>query len=188
MRLGILSDIHDNLWNLQLTIAALNAQADELLCCGDLCSPFVMDELRKFERGCVHVLFGNNDADLFRITRKSDQRVQVYGEFFTANRDGKSIAANHFDFLARPIAQSGQFDLVCFGHNHRISKEQFGKTLALNPGPVMGVAFGPHGWEEVPATFMVCDLTTMAVETWAVSDRKSAERIKLPLWPRPDYS
>ena len=177
MRLGILSDIHDNLWNLGPAIAYLNETADEILCCGDLCSPFVMDELRKFSRGPVHIIFGNNDADLFRITRKSDERVQVYGEFFTAERDGRKIAANHFDYIARPIAKSGEYDLVCFGHNHRISTETFGRTLAVNPGPIMGAAFGPGGWEEVRPTFLVCDLLNVSLATYAIAPDKQIERV-----------
>lgn len=164
MRLGILSDIHDNLWNLRVALDRMNEGADVLLCCGDLCSPFVMDELKKFH-GPVHVIFGNNDADLFRITKKSNDHVQVYGELFTAELAGRRVAANHFDYIARPMAQSGMYDLVCFGHNHRISNEKFGETLALNPGPVMGVAFGPAGWKEVDPTCMICDLTVMSVQT-----------------------
>jgi putative phosphoesterase len=176
MRLGIISDIHDNLWNLQPVIESLNSAADVLLCCGDLCSPFVMDELRKFH-GPVHIVFGNNDADLFRITKKSDDHVRVYGEYFEAEWEDRKVAANHFDYIARPIAKSGLHDLVCFGHNHRISNEQFGKTLALNPGPVMGAAFVPTGWEAVPPTFLVCDLQTLAVETYQLDNERRAGRI-----------
>jgi putative phosphoesterase len=170
MRLGIISDIHDNLWNLRVALEHLNGNADVLLCCGDLCSPFVVDELKKFS-GPVHIIFGNNDADLFRITKKSDERVQVHGELFTAELAGRKIAANHFDYIARPMAQSGLYDLVCFGHNHRISRDQYGKTLALNPGPIMGVAFGPGGWEEVDPTYLICDLGTMSVETLVARGR-----------------
>ena len=174
MRLGILSDIHDNLWNLQPAIAFLNTEADALLCCGDLCSPFVVDELKKFT-GPVHIIFGNNDADLYRITRKSDSRVQVYGELFEAELGGRKIAANHFDYLARPIARSGLYDLVCFGHNHRISQEKFGNTLAVNPGPIMGAAFGPAGWENVDPTFLVCALDSLSVQTFKVSAAKRVQ-------------
>ena len=46
MRIAILSDIHDNLWNLAAAISSVQA-ADALICCGDLCSPFVIDELAK---------------------------------------------------------------------------------------------------------------------------------------------
>lgn len=182
MRLGIISDIHDNLWNLGSALAYLNRNAEVLLCCGDLCSPFVMDELRKFS-GPVHVIFGNNDADLFRITRKSDSRLQVHGEFIELELDGKKIAANHFDYIARPIARSGEYDLVCFGHNHRISLERFGRTVAINPGPVMGAAFGPGGWEEVPATFAICDIAAMDLRAFRVVDRASVEPFELTAKP-----
>lgn len=178
MRLGILSDIHDNLWNLGPALAYLNGNADVLLCCGDLCSPFVMDELRKFS-GPVHVIFGNNDADLFRITRKSDSRLQVHGEFIELELDGRRVAANHFDYIARPIARSGEYDLVCFGHNHRISLERFGRTVAINPGPVMGAAFGPGGWENVAATFAICDMAAMDLRAFRVADRASVEPFDL---------
>src|SRR5690349_11242350 len=111
MKIAIVSDIHDNLWNLAVALEAMR-EADVLLCCGDLCSPFVMDELAKFPRD-VQIVFGNNDADLFRITRKSSDRVRVHGEFFEAELGGKRFAMNHFDYLARPIAVSGMYDVVC---------------------------------------------------------------------------
>lgn len=182
MRLGILSDIHDNLWNLEPAIAYLNGNADVLLCCGDLCSPFVMDELRKFT-GPVHIVFGNNDADLFRITRKSDSRLQVYGEFVELELDGRKIAANHFDYIARPIAQSGRYDLVCYGHNHRIKLERFGRTTLVNPGPIMGAAFGPGGWENVASTFAICDMPSLAVSAFRVVGARSVEPFELTAAP-----
>ena len=34
--------------------------------------------------------------------------------------EGKRFVMNHFDYLAKPIAKSGDYDVVCFGHNHEI--------------------------------------------------------------------
>jgi putative phosphoesterase len=155
MKIAILSDIHDNLWNLAIARDAAR-EADVMLCCGDLCSPFVMDELAKFAHQ-VHIVFGNNDADLFRITRKSSDRVRVYGEFFEAELGGRRFAMNHFDYLARPIAASGMYDVVCYGHNHRFQIERVGKTLFINPGPIMGAAFYTGEWKDVPPTFVIYD-------------------------------
>jgi putative phosphoesterase len=179
MRLGIVSDIHDHLWNLRPAIAYLNEHASVLLCCGDLCSPFVMDELRKFH-GAVHVIFGNNDADGFRITRKADDRIQVWGEFLELEIEGKRIAANHFDNIARPIAASGLYDLVCYGHNHRIRRERLGRTLSINPGAVMGAAFGPAGWETVDSTFAIFDTETGEAGAFRVVDPM---RVEPRPWP-----
>ena len=144
MRVAVISDIHDHLANLAAAIDAVSA-ADVLICCGDLCSPFVMDVLARFP-GQVHIVFGNNDADLFRITRKSSERVRVHGEFLETVLDGKKIAVNHFDYLARPIAQSGLYDIVCYGHNHDFSVARIGRTLAINPGAIMGAHFPNGQW------------------------------------------
>ena len=144
MRLGIISDIHDHLHNLQPVVAWLTGKTDLLICCGDLCSPFIMDELKKYT-GPVHIIFGNNDADLYRITRKSDSRVQAQGEFLELDLNGFRIGVNHFDNIAAPIARSGLYDLVCFGHNHRFSLAQHGRTLALNPGDAYGLGIWPLG-------------------------------------------
>jgi putative phosphoesterase len=180
MRIGIISDIHDHLHNLRPAIAYLTGKTDLLICCGDLCSPFVMDELRKYP-GPVHIVFGNNDADLFRITRKSDARLQVHGEFLELNLDGFKIAANHFDNIANPIARSGLYQLVCFGHNHRFSLERFDKTVALNPGTLMGTAFGAGGSEPVPVTFATFDTGTGQPALY----RLSGDAIELSTWERP---
>ncbi len=175
MRIGIISDIHDNLWNLAPALHHIaDAGCEALICCGDLCSPFVMDRLRTFP-GAVHVVFGNNDADLFRITQKADQRVQVHGEFVQLTLDGKEIAVNHFNFLARAIAHSGLYDLVCYGHNHRFRVHRVGRALAVNPGPLMGAAgFGAEGWEDVAPTFVMYDTTAPEggeVAAWWVGAR-----------------
>jgi uncharacterized protein len=166
MLIAVLSDIHDNLWNLRLAIGHASS-ADVLICCGDLCSPFVMDQLAKFP-GPVHIVFGNNDADLFRITRKSSARVQVHGEFLEMELDGKRIAVNHFDDIARPLALSGQYDLVCYGHNHVFRVLRLGGTTVVNPGPVMGAKFPGGQWEDVTPTYATYDTATGAVEAFAI--------------------
>ena len=169
MRVAILSDIHDNLWNLRTAIGSLGGSADQLICCGDLCSPFVMDELGRFP-GPVHIVFGNNDADLFRITRKSSARVQLYGEFFETELDGRKTAVNHFDNIVRPIALSGEYDLVCYGHNHEFRVMKLGRTTVVNPGPIMGAKFPSGKWTDVDPTFVVYDTAADRVEAFAIRE------------------
>jgi putative phosphoesterase len=180
MHIGILSDIHDHLANLATAIGFFNERrADALICCGDLCSPFVVDELKKFT-GPVHIVFGNNDADLFRITRKCDQRVQAHGELLEVEFGGRRIAVNHFDNIARPLAQSGLYDLVCFGNNHRMSLARIGETLAVNPGPIMGVALTSSGWERVPPTFAIYESAERKVEAWQIAANNQVQPIHFP--------
>ncbi len=157
MRIAIVSDIHDNLWNLSAALDSLK-DSDLLICCGDLCSPFVIDELAKFERD-VHIVFGNNDADLYRITAKASKKLNchLHGELFQATFDGKRVAVNHFDYLARPMSKSGDYDAVFFGHNHEFEISRQGSCLLINPGSIMGAQFSTGKWEDTTPTFVVYD-------------------------------
>lgn len=173
MRIAILSDIHDNLWNLEVAMDAV-AGSDALICCGDLCSPFVIDELARFERE-IHIVFGNNDADLFRITAKAakQSKIHVHGELFRETLGHRRFAANHFDYIARPMAKSGDFDVVCFGHNHEFEISREGECMLINPGPVMGAKFGGGKKQDVTPTFVVYDTVTAIPEAFGVNPTRT---------------
>ena len=159
MRIAVLSDIHDNVWKLDGALAAIGA-TDALLCCGDLCSPFIVHQIGRAYAKPVHIVFGNNDGDHFRITANAAHypQIRLHGEIFTAEFDGRRIAMNHFDAIARPIVNSGRLDVVCFGHNHRFEIARSGLTLAVNPGAILGAAFAADGTREVVAsTFAIYD-------------------------------
>jgi putative phosphoesterase len=159
MKIAILSDIHDNVWKLDAALAAVS-DADVLLCCGDLCSPFVVHQLGRGFARPIHIVFGNNDGDLYRIANNARPypHIHLHGEIFRGEFDGRRLAMNHYDTIARTLAASGEFDVVCYGHNHVFDIAQIGGTLAINPGAIMGAAFGPDGrWREVPSTLVFYD-------------------------------
>ena len=171
MRIAILSDIHDNVWKLAAALEAV-ADADALICCGDLCSPFIVHQLGRGFAGPIHVVLGNNDGDLYRITANAQQydHVRIHGELFRGELGGRRVAVNHYDNIARAIAASGEFDVVCYGHNHVYSVERIGRTLAINPGAIMGSAFSADGrGRDVASTFMISDTATDEVAGFEVS-------------------
>ena len=159
MRIAVLSDIHDNVWKLAAALDAV-AGSDALVCCGDLCSPFVIHQMARAFGNPIHIVFGNNDADTFRIANNARQygHLRLHGEFFRGEFGGRRLAANHFDNIAREVAKSGEFDVVCYGHNHVYDVSRIGKTLAINPGALMGAAFAADGTRaDVPSTFVIYD-------------------------------
>lgn len=162
MKIGILSDAHDNVWNLRAALAGLN-EADALIYCGDLCSPFVIGLLAEgFAGRPIHVVFGNNDGDLFRIAQNAGraERVTLHGEVFRGELGGKRIFVNHYPDIARAV-DTGAYDLICYGHNHLFAIDRIGTTLLVNPGAILG--YEPGGKRDIPATFVVYDTeTTMA--------------------------
>lgn len=193
MKIAIISDIHDNIWNLRaamhwLTSLQGNGAIQELICCGDLCSPFVMGLLIAYCKDRpipIHLVFGNNDGDTSRITAQAKDRpfVHIHNEFaelavkdnrlelratftdqqrkdiyFETTLARDRIAVHHFDSTARPIAEGGNYRLVCFGHNHRYEATYYGDTLALNPGALMGYNPLAQGEvKDVEPTFAIYD-------------------------------
>jgi putative phosphoesterase len=139
MSIAILSDIHDHLSNLRRALAAVE-ESEALICCGDLCSPFVAKELAEGFAGPVHIVFGNNDGDRWRLGMNAQRHphLHFHGEYAELEFGGRSFAVQHFDSPGRALARGGTFDVVCFGHNHRFEITREGSTLIINPGEVFG--------------------------------------------------
>jgi putative phosphoesterase len=139
MKIAVLSDIHDNIWKLAVALGRLG-DADSLICCGDLCAPFIVPQVAEEFRRPIHIVFGNNDGDRFRITQQAQrfQHVTIHGELADLMLGGKRIAVHHFDDVGRLIAASDVYDVVCCGHNHVFEVERVGNTLLINPGEIMG--------------------------------------------------
>lgn len=141
MKLAVLSDSHDNIWKLDQALPDLE-KADVILHCGDLCSPFMIKRLAEGVGDTpIHVVWGNNDGDQFTISRIAREytHVTLHGDLATLELDKVRVAANHYPEIAEGFAASGEFDLVCYGHNHIQRQEMFGDCLLLNPGELMGM-------------------------------------------------
>jgi predicted phosphodiesterase len=71
--------------------------------------------------------------------------VTLHGPYAELEIGGRKVALIHYPEPARRIAQSGQFDLVCYGHNHLQNWERIGDCQLINPGEVMG-RYGAPSW------------------------------------------
>jgi putative phosphoesterase len=145
-RIAVLSDSHDHLEALEGALQAANqAGAEILLHCGDLCAPFVLRTISQRFGGPIHVVFGNNDADgrLLQTIAAQNSQVTLHGIYAEIETSGRRIAMIHYPEPALRIAQSGQFDLVCYGHDHTQLLERAGAGWLLNPGELMGMRSTP---------------------------------------------
>jgi putative phosphoesterase len=154
MKVAIISDVHDNVAFLKKALECCQS-ADILVCCGDLCSPFVAKELALGFGRPIHIVFGNNDGDRFRIAANLAQYPQLHfhGEYVEIELGGRMFSVNHFDNIGRAIAASERFDVVCFGHTHRFEITHVGRTLVINPGEIYGELTGS-------ATFVIYDTSS----------------------------
>lgn len=164
MKICILSDSHDN--RFLLAAAAKDAKkrgAETLLHCGDVVAPTTLRILNPLGLP-VHVIHGNNTGDMFSLSRLShndDSVVQYYGQDAGIELMGKKIFMVHYPHYAEAMATTGDWDIVCCGHDHKASIREIQNiknmsTLFINPGTVGGVGAAP--------TYVMGNLKTMEFE------------------------
>ena len=141
MKIGVISDTHDNVWRLDDAIPHLR-KTDIVLHCGDLISPFMIHRLGKGLGNIpVHLVWGNNEGDRLTVSKvaQSYTNITLHGEFMQIEIKGFRIAMNHYPEIAHQLVLSGKYDLVCYGHDHTAFQESTGGTVLLNPGEIMGL-------------------------------------------------
>lgn len=164
MKIAVISDSHDNRIRLkQATVLAKQLCAEAILHCGDIVAPSTLKEIQKIGLP-IHAIHGNNAGDLVmmhKIASKSEDAISFYGQDAAIKLSGKRIFIVHYPHYAKAMALTGEYHLVCYGHDHRYHKETIinihGKeTLLVNPGSVAGL--------DGPASFMLIDLQEMSVD------------------------
>lgn len=141
MKIAIMSDVHDNIWNLERALKQLqDYRPATLLFLGDFCAPFTLAQIAEGFQSPIHAVFGNNDGDPFLLSTvaASHQHVTLHGQMAELELDGVRVALNHYPDISRPLALSGRYNAVFSGHDHKRYQEQLGDTLWANPGEVMG--------------------------------------------------
>lgn len=142
MLIGVFSDIHDNLDNLQKALAVFKSRnVESLIFCGDFCSPIPSRVVGGEFDGDVHVVFGNGDGDRFAISNIAKTQypnLKLHGEYAELEFDGVKVAVTHYPFYAQALARTGDYQAVFSGHTHEQTEERFGDCLWLNPGEVLG--------------------------------------------------
>jgi putative phosphoesterase len=170
MKICILSDSHDNRPLLEAAVRdAQAAGAETVLHCGDVVAPSTLEVLQPFNLP-VHVIHGNNTGDLYmmgRISAKAASQTTYYGQDAGIELAGRRIFLVHYPHYAEAMATTGDWDLVCCGHDHKtdirtIDNIKGKSTWLVNPGTVGGI--------KAPATWVLGDLATMDFTIMPVAD------------------
>lgn len=148
MKIGIISDTHDNLRNTDLVLKALSkAEIDLLVHAGDWDMPFTMRIFTQVKVPIKAVL-GNGDTDiqkfLYQLQNlpllKDLKNLDIQPEMQDFSVDGRRVAVFHGDDenVSKVIIESQAFDLFCIGHDHKPNIQRNKKTLIVNPGSMVG--------------------------------------------------
>ncbi len=141
MKLGIMSDSHDNVPLIARAVALFNSQGvDLVLHAGDFVSPFTNLEFRKLTARLVGV-FGNNDGDRPGLLGRFADIGQLQAGPWEIEAGGRKIVLMHEPDSLKRLMRASKADLVVYGHTHRVDIRQ-GPPMVVNPGECGGWLYG----------------------------------------------
>lgn len=164
MKICIVSDSHDRADPLLAAARAAQQEgAGAVVHCGDVIGAHTLRPLMTAGLP-VHVVHGNNLGDalaMSRICATSGGLLTYHGADADLLLAGRRLYVTHYPDIARGMACTGDFDVVCCGHSHVASTVQQqnirgGQTWLVNPGTVAGIG--------APACWILGDLERLTFE------------------------
>ena len=163
MKIGIISDTHDNLPQIKKSVEIFNREKVKLvLHAGDFVSPFTALEFKNLNCPLKGV-FGNNDGDKLYLQEKFKGIGEIYPPPYETNIDHKNIIMLHREKLIDALSESQKYEVIIYGHTHRTDLRKIGKTLIINPGEC-------GGWLTSKSTIALLDLENLEAKIIELAD------------------
>ena len=161
MLLGVISDTHNNLKNINKIIYLFNKHSVDLVAhTGDISNVKALNKFADLNCDLVGV-FGNNDR-----TEKGLKKAALLNEFdfkdppLLVSKNSRNIAIFHEpDNIEKFLNENQDIDIVLHGHTHRYREEIRNGTLIFNPGESAGMFEGKNALGLVDLT----NLTTQRI-------------------------
>ena len=137
MRIGVVSDTHNQLRNVRRIVELFNAaKVDRVVHTGDITKARTLEAFAGLEAPLVGV-FGNNDErEPLREAARS-AGIQLQDPPLTlAWHERRLLVVHDPHFLT--AEQIAGHDVVLHGHTHRMVHERRGNALLVNPGECAG--------------------------------------------------
>lgn len=143
VKIGLISDTHDNFKNIESAVKIFNdKRISYVIHAGDITTP---EAVEAFEGVKLIGVLGNNDIDKHGLGNAFEKiGGKLKGELCEIEEDDLLIASYHGTNFKKKEAliQSGKYDVVVYGHTHKVENRVVGKTIVINPGTANGWFFG----------------------------------------------
>ncbi|MHA1409265.1 MAG: metallophosphoesterase [Candidatus Odinarchaeia archaeon] len=159
MKIGLISDTHDNIYAVRDAVNIFNSrEVSEVLHAGDIISPFVIKEFKELLSPITFIL-GNNEGEITHLKQMIEKyNFTLSGRFYQKNIGGKQVAMVHGHIpIVESLIRSKMFDIVISGHTHRRLIERKNETLHVNPGEACGYLTGTK-------TIAILDIDKLSVD------------------------
>lgn len=139
MKIGIISDSHDNIDNIKRCVEVFIERGIQFVIhLGDYVNP---NSVRAFKGVRLIGVFGNNDGDRFRLINAFNEiGGEIKGDFYEFKEDNLRFACYHGTEpqLRDALIECRRYDVVLYGHTHECVNTKRGSTIILNPGTAHG--------------------------------------------------
>ena len=146
MRIGVVSDTHNNLKNIDKIIFLFNKENISLVIhTGDIANAKSLDKFSKLNCKLIGVL-GNNDRNEEGIIEiANEHNFQITEPPRSLSLHDKNIAIFHEpELIDEFLSNNEEIDIVIHGHTHRYRKEVLNDVLYFNPGESAGMLEGSN--------------------------------------------
>ncbi len=161
MKVIVMSDTHDNKLFFEKLGEWIKLNGiTTVIHAGDHIAPFTVDWTEKAGVKMMYGVLGNNDGEYRLLHRKYEEKGWSLKDYLNiVELEGVKIAITHGTDLDMPflLAETGRYDIVIYGHTHKMHEEYIGKTLLLNPGEACGYLTGHM-------SFMILDVKSRDIE------------------------
>ena len=148
MKIAIISDIHDNLVNLEKCLNwCRENNIEEMICCGDITNSETLQFLAARFKGTIHLVKGNVEIYKEEEVKQYDN-IKYYGKVGKVELDGKTIGICHEPYFINKMMirfaatngdhlnknKEGEYDIIFYGHTHKPWEEKRDRVKLINPG------------------------------------------------------
>jgi hypothetical protein len=154
--IGLITDTHDNKESVEKAVTLFNERDLGLvLHGGDYIAPFNAKWMAGLRMPFMGV-FGNNDGERFGLRTQFESLGPIHRAPFSFEHHGKRMLLLHEPDEVDALASSGKFDVILYGHTHKIDLRN-GPPLVVNPGEA-------GGWVTGRCTVGILNLDSMCTE------------------------
>ncbi len=152
MRVGVLSDSHDNIGNVRRALEIFREEGVQaVIHLGDIVSPPTLRVLASEAPGRVYAVYGNNCGEKLGLQRVAEKHGAWLAEPpATLELGGRRLLLIHgfgsqenTREIVHALAESRRWDAVLYGHTHEREVSYKRGVLILNPGETAGILAKP---------------------------------------------
>lgn len=138
MKFLVISDIHDNLVNLEKCLNWGRGQGiTDAICCGDVVNAETLAYLAKNFK-IIYLVRGNLEIyDELEI--KKYKNINYLGRFGVFELDNRVIGLCHEPWFIKKVLELKKCEIIFYGHTHKPWLEEKDGLITANPGTLGGV-------------------------------------------------